>query len=279
MIPIGAGSFAEALRVLRSRISVSSERVPQVRWQGKDVSEDPSAECWELRGVEISVDMRGIEDLDHWRRDIEPNLPWADDHFLERVSREPLNPGEQWRMWPWASSADKFRAESIFNHTYMERLWPRYARMTEGGIVGGCISGLEPRRGIAWEYGDLDSLVDLLVRDPYTRQAWIPLFFPEDTGWGDGGRKPCTLGYQFLVRGGKMNIWYPLRSCDFSRHLRDDCYMAVRLLLWILSECRTRGGGSGGVDWGSVSPGEYSMHVTSMHVFANDAISLGIRKG
>ena len=31
---------------------------------------------------------------------IEPDLPWAENHFLERVNGLPLNPGEQWQNWP-----------------------------------------------------------------------------------------------------------------------------------------------------------------------------------
>lgn len=125
-------------------------------------------------------------------------------------------------------------------------------------------------RGINWSYGDLSDLVDLLAHEPTTRQAWIPLFFPEDTGTGDGGRKPCTLGYNFLCRRGQLHVWYPLRSCDFVRHFPDDCYLAVRLLLWVLDRCRE-------IDpdvWDSVVPGTYAMHCTSLHVFANDLIQM-----
>lgn len=254
---------------MKCAIQVSNER-----WQGVDVRNDPAANMHELQNVNFEVDLGGIEDLDHWRNDIRPNLPWADDHFAERVGGEPLNPGVQWKHWPWGRSADKFRGiDEMFNHTYMERLWPRYARRTAGGkldrVEKGArrtTDGARPRRGIAWEYGDLQSIVDLLVGEPSTRQAWIPLFYPEDTGYGDGGRKPCTLGYQFLVRNGSISIWYPLRSCDLVHHFQDDCYLAVRLLLWVLSMCRA----AYPAYWNAVVPGTYSMHMTSLHTFEND---------
>lgn len=245
-------TFQGLLENLTRRMK-QAPQVEQRRWQGVDVSKDPSARCYELQNVVFEVPLCGIEDLDHWRKQIEPNLPWADDHFLERVGGEPLNPGVQWANWPWASSADKHRKDQIFNHTYMERLWPKMARTNQ------------PHRGIGWEYGDLNDLVDLLLRDPYTRQAWIPLFFPEDTGWGDGGRKPCTLGYQLLLREGKLGIFYPLRSCDFVRHFRDDIYLAVRLLLWVLDKLRQKD-----VFWEDVRAGNYAMWMTSLHVFEND---------
>ena len=52
---------------------------------------------------------------------------------------------------------------------------------------------------------DYRTRVGRTVKEPHTRQAWIPLFFPEDTGVGDGGRKPCTLGYQIIVREGNAH--------------------------------------------------------------------------
>lgn len=249
-------------------------RVEQDRWQGKDVRNDPAAVSYELRNVVFELPLNGIEDLDHWRQDCTPNLPWADDHFAERVGGEPLNPGVQWAHWPWAKSADRFRGgEQIqFNHTYMERFWPKHARQTPGGRTHlDCLAGKRlAHRGIGWKYGDLQDLVELLAQEPGTRQAWIPLFFPEDTGIGDGGRKPCTLGYQFLVRFGQLHLWYPLRSCDLIRHFNDDCYLAVRLLLWVLDRCRERNPEA----WRSIVPGTYAMHLTSLHLFQNDYLQL-----
>lgn len=275
MMALDSGTFPDAWRVLLAAIR-EAPRVDQQRWQGVDVSKDRSAACYEVRNATFEVDLGSREDLDHWRTQIEPNLPWADDHFMERVGGEPLNPGVEWANWPWGRSAAKFRdGDEKFNHTYMERLWPRYARMTDRGELSDDVlpSLGDGRTGIGWRYGDLDDLVDLLVRDPWTRQAWIPLFHPEDTGWGDGGRKPCTLGYQLLRRGDRLSMFYPLRSCDLVRHFRDDCYLAVRLLLWVLDRCRERDSES----WSSVVPGDYAMWMTSLHVFENDMIQ--IKKG
>jgi hypothetical protein len=249
---------------------------PQVwteRWQGVAANQDTR----ELLNAEIEVDLHGSEDLDYWRSDCAPSLPWADDHFLERVGGEPLNPGVEWANWPWGHSANKFRgAQGRFNHNYMERLWPKFARRTEDGKLPLRMKSIRryphtdsrPKIGIGYEYGDLEDLVDLLAHEPYTRQAWIPLFYPEETGRGDGGRKMCSLGYQFIVRDGHLHMYYPLRSCDLIRHWRDDCYLAVRMLLWVLDRCRDRNIGF----WEDVVPGTYAMHCTSLHVFSTDVI-------
>jgi hypothetical protein len=251
------------------------------RWQGMVVADSPMGRMIELHDVDLCVDLQGDEGLDHWRHDVRPNLPWADDHFLERVGGEPLNPGVQWANWPWGRSANRFRAaDERFNHSYMERLWPRFARATHDGRlheVRGSESrrypandDLEGHRGIGWRYGDLQDLVELLAREPGTRQAWIPLFFPEDTGYGDGGRKPCTLGYQMILRGERLHMYYPLRSCDFVRHLRDDVYLAVRLLLWTLERLRQHDAAF----WDTVKPGLFHLHATSLHCFEHDRRNL-----
>lgn len=271
--------FHSSFAVARDNLAELLRTAPLVRterWQGVEANQS-TRECL---NVDITVPLTGIENLEYWREDIQPNLPWADDHFLERVGGEPLNPGEQWKNWPWSGSAARFRSsEGVkFNHTYMERLWPKYARRTEDGRLPNFSddpasvrkypsSDFRPKRGITWEYGDLQDLVELLAKEPHTRQAWIPLFFPEDTGKGDGGRKPCTLGYQIIVRDGRAHIWYPLRSCDFVRHWPDDCYLAVRLLLWIIDRCRDLN-----PDWKEILPGTYSMHMTSLHIFEGDKV-------
>lgn len=264
-------TFTEARLFLTDRLMNSAPAVKTERWQGVPINND----TFELYDVNISVDLQGINSLGHWAHDTNANLPWADDHFAERIGGEPINPGVQWRNWPWGRSAANFKAQGRFNHNYMERLWPKFARRTEDGVLP-AIGPAGPRRypesdcrpkfGIAHGYGDLWDLVELLAREPFTRQAYIPTFFPEDTGVSDGGRKMCTLGYHFMRRGNRCSIWYPLRSCDMIRHWPDDCYLAIRLLLWVIDRCKELNPDS----WSQVIPGEYGMHMTSLHVFASD---------
>lgn len=274
MISIQASTFTQ----VRNELTEAFQSAPLVkteRWQGVAANTD----TYELHNVCFEVPLSEIEDLNYWKKDIQPNIPWADDHFLERVGGEPLNPGVQWANWPYGLSAAKFRSkDEQFNHTYAERLWPRYARRTSDGRLPNSWKDYirkfpekdnRPKYGIGHFYGDLQDVVELLAKEPHTRQAYIPLFFPEDTGNGDGGRKPCTLGYQFICRDDSLHIWYPLRSCDFVRHWKDDCYMAVRLLLWVLDECRKRPGANQKF-WNKVKPGTYAMHMTSLHIFSSD---------
>jgi thymidylate synthase len=93
----------------------------------------------------------------------------------------------------------------------------------------------------------------------------LPVWFPEDTGVVHGKRVPCTLGYHFWMRNNQLSIFYPIRSCDWMRHARDDVYLTVRLLLWVLDQVRT-------IDssWKAVKPGELSMWIGNLHLFIND---------
>lgn len=262
MILIKEPKFYHVNGKIKKQFLETSTVVKTEKWQGVDVSNRPEMQTHELLNVVVEYPIN-ITDLDYFRREVQPNLPWADDHFEERVCGIPLNPGKQWANWPWASSADKFRKEGValctqipdeekrFNHTYMERYWGR-------SLTGG---------------GDMSDLIALLAKEPLTRQAWIPIFWPQDTGIGDGGRKPCSLGYQVIVRNERAHIYYPLRSCDYVRHFPDDVYLTIRLLLWIIDECKKLNG-----YWNKVRPGTLTMHMTSLHIFENDFITLSEEK-
>jgi hypothetical protein len=267
------GSFIEAKLKLTEMFLHQAYTVRAPRWQGIDVSNKPEMAMKEIYGHSIVVPLAGNENLDHYRQDITPNLPWADEHFDERVGGQPLNPGNSWRNWPWGNSADKFRTQGgKFDHTYMERFWPKYAGLTPNG--DGIDEGFkfarahEAQAGIRYEYGDLDDLVNHLADDPLSRQAYLPVWFPEDGTCK--GRRPCTLGYHFIMRNDHLHVTYHIRSCDVVRHWADDCYLCIRLLLWVLGKLRERD-----ERWKSVRPGLYTMHIASLHCFINDWRKLG----
>lgn len=260
---VSARSFIVADAQLRAAMLERGQKVHTEKWQGLDIRNRPDAVTTELLNVTLKVDLRGIMSLDHWRAECRPNVPWADDHFAERVCGEPLNPPPSWAWWPWNKSAAKHRVEEKFNHTYPERFWPKFAG--DDPLRAHKI----PIRGIRFAYGDLADLVALLAQEPLTRQGYLPMFFPEDTGVGDGGRKPCTLGYQFISRDHKLHCFYPMRSCDLMRHFRDDVYLAIRLMLWVRNQAAVAN-----AYWDSVTLGSLTMHMTSLHVFENDVLEL-----
>ena len=272
---IGAPNFTGVRARIRRSFLEHSHTVHTESWQGIDITRRPEAEMHELMNVCFTVPLWGIMDVERWQKDIKPNLPWADDHFEERVCGYPINPGHQWKKWPWGLKAqESLGLKGIFNHNYMERYWPKFAGSASGPTESPhefleLSSRAKTPFGIRGPFGDLNDVVRLLADQPLTRQAWMPVFFPEDTGIGDGGRKPCSLGYQFMVREGSLHIYYPLRSCDFYRHWADDVYLTIRLALWVIGEAAKLN-----PYWETVKLGSYTMHCTSLHMFKNDYIQM-----
>lgn len=247
-------------------------RVEVPTWQALDVKGKPQGATIELMNTTLCLPIPDtVEELQNL---CTPNLPWAEKQFLERVSGEPLNPGDTYYEWPWfAGNVDQHRkkvdaeqANAQFSHTYMERYWPKHA-----GDHNSDTDYDDVRLGVRFKYGDLSDVIDLLAREPATRQAYLPIFFPEDTGAHHGQRIPCTLGYLFLLREGKLHITYYIRSCDFLRHFRDDVYMTARLCQWVLDKLKGEFAPHEPEEaWADVKPGHLTMHIGSLHVFEGD---------
>jgi thymidylate synthase len=264
-------SFANAIRRAEADMISRGQLVHRGKWQGISANK-PEMATYELTHYTIKCEM-AMQDVYSYRQEIKPNLPWADDAFNERVCGHPLNPGIEWRNWPWGQSADRFRIdppnnetrEKVFDHTYAQRYWPKFAGRTEGGRLDDRVFPY-PHRGIYFDYGDLDDVVEELRHDPTTRQAILPVFFPEDTGYRPGRRKPCSLSYHFMLTNNRFDIAYHLRSCDLYHHFRDDIYLTVRLLLWMLNQLRN----TISPMWSTVIPGQFVMHIANLHCFVND---------
>ena len=149
------------------------------RWQGIPSPDD----MFELLGHSLRFVIPETEDV--LIEEVRPNLPWAKEHFEERVSGEPLNPPPSHIRWPFAQkSNEQFGGNEKFSHTYPERIWPKFASDSSNEIT----------EGIRYDYGDFNDVVDLMVREPFTRQAFLPIWFPEDTGSVHGERVPCFTG-------------------------------------------------------------------------------------
>lgn len=237
-------AIKDALRLL---IGIGEEINPE-KWQGVK----PPQPMIEVLNVTVTADM----DTQWPANLIRPNLPWANDHFEERVSGKPLNPGETFRSWPYYAAKpenDRFREDSKFSHTYMERFWPKHA-------------GRSVMHGIRGPYGDLQDVANLLIREPDTRQAFLPVWFPEDTGNITGVRVPCTIGYHFILRNERLHCVYYIRSCDALRHFRDDVYLAWKLSQWIITRLLL----NDPERYMKYKLGELNMHITSFHCFKGD---------
>jgi len=272
-------SFDAVIQEYRDRLKNEAEIVHSRRWQGVEIADNPNMACLELTHVHFEVQMGGYEmDLEAYAKDINPDLPWADKHFEERVSGYPMNPGTEFKNWPWnkGRGAESFLdRRGKFNHNYMERYWPKHAHVVEEPTAGSAdyrsrfkdyfqTGKVSTMQGIMYEYGDLKDVVDLMIDDPLTRQAYLPVWFPEDTGGGDK-RAPCTIGYHFLMRNDRLSVNYHIRSCDFVKHFRNDLYLTARLVIWVLRQLQSRD-----ARWKEVSVGDFIMQIGSLHSFRPD---------
>lgn len=239
-------------------------------WQSQKVSH-PSQQFLELPNAVLELPIpqfrAGLVNS------VKPNLPWAEDHFQERISGKPLNPPPSSAYWPFTQSGHGGHVDTDkkFSHTYPERFWPKHA----GHDAGNCkqpgygvprLYGTHP--GIRYAYGDLQDVAELLKRSPYTRQAYLPVWFPEDTGNVMEQRVPCTLGYHFQYRKDQLDCTYLIRSCDFFRHFPDDVYMAGRLMQWMAMEM------SDPLDDEPVRVGTLTMHIMNLHTFVGERARL-----
>lgn len=226
------------IRQALSILYYSGKEIKSEKWQAV---ENPDTMLEVLNLFFTSQVPKSIESLS---RETGADLPWSEDHFQERIDGRPLNPGEQYKNWPYyRPDLDNNRFKSHdgdkFSHTYMERYWPP-----------------REKRGIRYRNGDLLDIIDRLKGDLYTRQAYLSIWHPEDHS-NNNVRLPCTLGYWFNYRDSSLNCTYHIRSCDAVRHFRNDIYMTSRLMHYISQKI-------------GVEVGYLSMWIGSFHIFKSE---------
>lgn len=206
-------------------------------WQATDQFKDMRMKV--LRNYHMS-----IEKVD-WEGDLAVltgcDKDWCNEHFGERIGGIPTNPGKAYKNWPYHKDLDnsEFKNQK-FSHTYQERIWPK------------------GNQGIRYPYGDLYDVVRQLKNNDLTRQAYLPIWFPEDT-WAsnNGERVPCTLGYYYYITNRELHCNYVIRSCDAFRHFRNDVYLTLMLQKYI-------------AELVEVKPGKLNISIYHLHLFEND---------
>lgn len=201
---------------------------PNNKWQGK-VIEHPMREIFNqylVMDIPYDKDILALES--------KADLPWAEAHFQERLCGLPLNPGREYKNWPYykrdIDNDKEFRNDGEgdqFSHSYMERFWCK--ENSTGTVLR--------RMGIRYEYGDWDDFILKFRENPHGRQHYFAIWHPEDQSPGDR-RLPCTLGYYFQIIENQLVCTYHIRSCDIYRHFHNDIYMAGRLMHEVMDRLR-----------------------------------------
>ena len=194
-------SAVEALGEIKRDISEMGIVYQSATVQDQDVSKDPDYITKELMSYSYTLtDWRDIDDAI-----ISMGIPieWVMYESVERLdlTLRNKNPGEAWRK--------------------REDLWRPFLR-------NGCFSYSYPERF----HAQLPYIVRELQIRPYSRQAMLTMYesSKDMMNWGGLDRVPCSLSYQFLIRGDKVHVIYNQRSCDYQLFLASDMYFACALL-------------------------------------------------
>ncbi len=215
--------FKECLNELKRELAEMGISVKTKTYQDKDISNNPDFETLELQNYIYTVtNPREI--------DLSPTQPWADLEFNERITNHPPNPGEAYlhRLEVWEQFLEEGRT---FAYTYGERIKRE---------------------------GHIDTLISNIENDPAARQHFLAVWDRDDL-FDAGGkhRIPCSLGYLFQVRKGKLNITYLQRSADFNVHLVNDLYLSHKLQNYVADNL-------------GLQVGIYVHWLGSLHIFKKD---------
>ena len=226
----------EAITDIGRELKKCATNVHTDTYQNKVIKEDPDFNTKEIQGFQFMV--INMDDKDEM-----PNvtLEWLHEEFTERISEERINPGEAYKIrsevWDQflvdkviGDVADEVRTERRFDYTYNER--------------------------ISWQ---LPYIIQELREHPATRQAIIELHnnINDLQNLGGRGRIPCSMFYQYMIRDGKLDVIYVMRSTDFATHFQNDMWLADELRRYIASML-------------NIPCGKFIMMASSLHIYQKD---------
>jgi thymidylate synthase len=160
--------------------------------------------------------------------DLNPSQPWADAEFEERLKfKGQVGPqrAEAWKLRPevWTEFAKDF------SYTYGER----------------------------YQYS-LWQIIEELKVHPDSRQLFMSVWNVMLDSYKFGRRRvPCSLGYWFANRDGKLMITYLQRSADMVTHLENDQYLSHKLQHHIAKEA-------------GLEVGRFTHWIGSLHAYRKD---------
>jgi len=174
-----------------------------------------------------------LGDIDEFIKYIYPDkheriLDWCVAEFRERISTKMINPGEAWvlRSGIWK----EFMHDGAFAYTYNHRIRVQ-----------------------------LERIINELRTKPGTRQAIIEVHnnFIDINHLGGGGRVPCSMHYQLVIREGKLDMMYIMRSSDYLTHFCNDNWLAIKLQQHVANEL-------------AIPMGKYTFFTGSLHAYYKD---------
>ncbi len=217
--------FKDAFNEIRRDLGEMGIPVETQTMQNKDIAGDDDFRTKELQNYIYCVTHPSINDIDSTQ-------PWAHEEWKERwggINGRPVNPGEAWkyRKHIWTEFLDD---NGQFDYTYSERF------SKESQVI---------------------NVIRRLQEDNYSRQLYVAMWTPEDSARLGVLRVPCSLGWLFQFRRGKLDITYFMRSCDFHTHFYNDVYLSMQLLHYVAHNA-------------NLPPGKFTHFMGSLHIYEKD---------
>lgn len=104
----------------------------------------------------------------------------------------------------------------------------------------------------------LGMLIELLKKNPQTRRAALSIYMgPVDLAGGGGKNTPCTLGFHFLVRNGRLNMKVMMRSNDILLGFTNDIFTFTFLHEYVSVQT-------------GIPMGDYIHYASSFHLYESD---------
>lgn len=225
-------NFNEAFSEIKRDLAEMGIDVHTKTMQNKNIEKDDNYSTKELQfySYRIIDPMKSIGDL----YEALPNKEWAVAEWDERrqgIEGNPVNPGEAYKLREgvWNEFLNK---DGKFDYSYSDRF------ASNNQVL---------------------QVIKALKNDPMSRQAYISIWNVEDTSYlGTAiSRVPCSLGYLFQYRQGKLNLEYNMRSCDFNTHFKNDVFEALMLLAYVSNLT-------------GLPAGDFIHHIASFHVYKKD---------
>lgn len=137
-------------------------------------------------------------------------ISYCHQEFKDRISKEPLNPGNSYKIRKDLWQKFMVNNETKFDYTYSER--------------------------ISWQW---ESIINTLKEDKHTRQAVMQIFNTGDIErTGGDTRIPCSVDYSFLIRNDRLYLIYHMRSNDYFAHFPIDIYLAAEAIKFLVKKLK-----------------------------------------
>ena len=171
------------------------------------------------------------------------------DHKIENEERK-WNPVYAEAEWQWYLSGDRNIAKLAELYGKVPEIWKRMADTNDN---------VNSNYGWQWKRNDqIDYVIDLLKRQPDTRQAAISIYDckEHDTFTFD---TPCTYAVQFTILDNKLNMSVVMRSNDLWYGFCNDQYQFSKLQHYVWNRLNHK----------DIEIGTYFHFAHNLHLYNN----------